>query len=83
MALTEHSALRADYTARITSGALDEDPAQRRLVAKLAGLEARLKDHRLARKGSALGWLFGAKRREPLKGLYIWGGVGRGKSLLM
>ncbi len=77
------TALGADYAGRLVNGSLDADPAQARLVAKLAALEARLADHRLARKGSALGWLFGRKKTEPVRGLYIWGGVGRGKSLLM
>jgi cell division protein ZapE len=27
--------------------------------------------------------LFGKKRREPIKGLYFWGGVGRGKTYLV
>ena len=83
MPQSPRSALAADYRARIAAGALDEDAGQARLVAKLAALEQRLADHRLARKGSALGWLFGRSRPEPVRGLYIWGGVGRGKSLLM
>lgn len=33
-------------------------------------------------KGSGLGWVF-ARKSEPIKGLYLWGGVGRGKSMLM
>src|SRR5690606_33596186 len=40
---------------------------------------------RLAAKSSALGWLFGKKRqaKEPVKGLYVHGEVGRGKTMLM
>jgi cell division protein ZapE len=30
-----------------------------------------------------LGKLFGRKRQEPIKGLYFWGGVGRGKTYLV
>ena len=39
----------------------------------------------LARKSSSLGWLFGTRAREsePIKGLYIFGDVGRGKTMLM
>ena len=55
------------------------------MVAKLARLNERLAMHRLARKSSSLGWLFGQKvdRGQELKGLYIWGEVGRGKTMLM
>ena len=51
----------------------------------LTALEGRLREHRLARKSSSLGWLFGARERkqEPIKGLYIHGDVGRGKTMLM
>src|SRR5690606_2074093 len=42
-------------------------------------------NHRLARKSSALGWLFAKSRKnsDPIEGLYIHGGVGRGKTMLM
>jgi cell division protein ZapE len=39
----------------------------------------------LGRKSSALGWLFASRERAqpPIKGLYIYGEVGRGKTMLM
>src|SRR5581483_5208936 len=51
----------------------------------LSQLEKELAEHRLARKSSSLGWLFAARERrvDPLKGLYIFGEVGRGKTMLM
>jgi cell division protein ZapE len=45
-------------------------------------LEDALAERRLASKGSALGWLFAGKAK-PVRGLYIHGGVGRGKTMLM
>jgi len=55
------------------------------LARRLAALEKRLDQHRLARKSSSLGWLFGQREgaSTPLKGLYVYGEVGRGKTMLM
>ncbi len=40
--------------------------------------------HRLSRKSSNLGWLFATRKPEgPIRGLYIHGEVGRGKTMLM
>ena len=76
------------YRALVASGALESDPAQRAAVEKLQVLHNRLVDYDpMAGKKVSLGWLgFGrkaAKRDKPLTGLYIFGGVGRGKSMLM
>jgi len=73
------------YRELIASGEIEEDPAQRALVAKFDALNARLAERRLARKSSALGWLFGKREAaEPgVRGLYIHGDVGRGKTMLM
>jgi len=35
------------------------------------------------RSRSLLGWLQKPKSRDPIQGLYMWGGVGRGKTWLM
>jgi cell division protein ZapE len=73
------------YAALVAAGEIERDPAQEAVVAKLARLNERLAMHRLARKSSSLGWLFGRRETaEPdLKGLYLWGDVGRGKTMLM
>ena len=73
------------YAALAAAGGVERDPAQERLVAQLDRLGARLQRHRLARKSSALGWLFSKREpaNEPIRGLYIWGDVGRGKTMLM
>ena len=60
------------------------DPAQERLTRALDRLLSDICEKRISAKSSSLGWLF-AKRREPqpVRGLYIHGGVGRGKTMLM
>jgi cell division protein ZapE len=75
------------YRRRVAEGALDADPAQRLAVEKLQLLAMRLADYNPARpKRVGLG-LFGWGRdrleEKPVPGLYLYGGVGRGKSMLM
>jgi cell division protein ZapE len=79
------TSITAQYAAAIGSGRIEPDAAQRGVVDRLARLEARIYDHRLARKSSSLGWLFGHREKAlaPIKGLYIYGAVGRGKTMLM
>lgn len=83
--LQTHATVRQRYDHLVQSGAIERDPAQERVVAALDKLTGEIASKRLAQKSSALGWLFAAKRpsREPVKGLYIHGGVGRGKTMLM
>jgi len=59
---------------RIASGALTRDPAQMQAALKLDDVLARLQTNG---KG---GWF---SKPKPAQGLYLWGGVGRGKSMLM
>ena len=66
------SAMRA----RIDAGQLSADPGQQDVAAALDSLIARLAGGRKRR------WL-GLRRQEPARGLYIHGGVGRGKTMLM
>ena len=82
--MTDQPVTRA-WRARIERGELRHDPAQAALAAALDRVLERSQSERLESKSSALGWLFGSKRSaEPApRGLYIHGGVGRGKSMLM
>jgi cell division protein ZapE len=79
------SSITARYAAGVTGGRVERDAAQVTVVDMLARLEERLVEHRLARKSSSLGWLFASrgKKETRLKGLYIYGDVGRGKTMLM
>jgi cell division protein ZapE len=72
------------YAALLAEGAISPDPAQRAAMERLSALEQRLSEYRRASKSSSLGWLFGNRSKQAsLKGLYIYGGVGRGKTMLM
>jgi cell division protein ZapE len=77
--------ISARYADLVAAGEIERDPAQEALSARLDRLNARLETHRLARKSSSLGWFFGTREQAepPLKGLYIHGDVGRGKTMLM
>ncbi len=83
--LQTHATVRQRYDHLVTTGAIERDPAQERIVVALDRLTEEISVKRLAHKSSALGWLFARKRetREIVKGLYIHGGVGRGKTMLM
>ncbi|MDO9416523.1 cell division protein ZapE [Pararhizobium sp.] len=71
--------------ALVASGALQADDHQISIARRLDRLLAGLAASRPPRKSSALGWLFASRKTDaaPLRGLYIHGGVGRGKTMLM
>ncbi|MGO9392824.1 cell division protein ZapE [Rhodoblastus sp.] len=73
------------YADLVAQGRIERDPRQLAIVGKLDALCLSIAESRLAKKSSALGWMFGARRAAapPPKGLYIWGSVGRGKTMLM
>ncbi len=71
------------YLDRVARGRLERDPAQEQVLHDLEKLAAELAFYRPARKSAALGWLVGARPATPLRGAYIWGLVGRGKTMLM
>jgi len=72
------------YRGRVEAGALAADPAQERAAAALQ----RLYDDLVRAGEPARGWRRGVARllgqpAAPKRGLYLWGGVGRGKTLMM
>jgi cell division protein ZapE len=80
-----HPSVVQRYDHLAETGAVERDPAQIEIAKALDRLIGEIAASRLAAKSSALGWLFGSKRKnnEPPRGLYIQGGVGRGKTMLM
>ena len=59
-----------------------EDPAQLELVAHFEDLQSRIAAQR-TRMGLLRSLLSRNAPRDPVRGLYVWGGVGRGKTFLM
>src|SRR5918992_310671 len=78
------SSVREQYAALVAAGEIERDPGQQAALASLAQLEGRLATYRLARQSSSPGWVFGRQEpKEPIKGIYLHGEVGRGKTMLM
>ncbi len=76
------AALMARYRALIATGAISADSAQAAVVERLDALNRALADRRTMPRGGLIGGLFGA-RSDHVRGLYIHGEVGRGKTMLM
>jgi cell division protein ZapE len=68
------------YGALLAAGELKADPDQAQAVAVLDALAAELEA--LPRRGSLI-WRLAGREAPPPPGAYLWGGVGRGKSMLM
>jgi len=79
--MTEHS-LQSRYDQLVAGGKISNDEAQRVVLAALQALSLQLKDnHKPAAPGLFNRW-FG-KPEGASGSIYIWGNVGRGKSMLM
>jgi len=72
----------ARYEELVAAGELRPDPQQRAAAARLGQLQDELETASAA-SGGLIGRLFGKKAPPRQRGLYLWGGVGRGKSMLM
>ncbi len=73
------SGVATAYRALVDAGELRPDPEQAAAAEKLYALRMTLAT---AARPGLVGRLFGAKPPPP-RGIYLWGGVGRGKSMLM
>jgi cell division protein ZapE len=74
------SGVLAAYEALVCAGELRPDPEQRAAAKRLDRLQRQLEA--IPRRGSLLWRIVGHKPVHP-RGVYLWGGVGRGKSMLM
>jgi len=69
------------YEALIAAGELRADPEQRAAAEVLDALQKKLQN--APASGGFLKKLFGKSEPDAPRGVYMWGGVGRGKSMLM
>ncbi len=77
------SAIAERYAAEVAAGRIESDPGQRGALASFSRLEREFSEYRPAQKSGALGWLMARKSGPVPRGLYVWGDVGRGKTMLM
>jgi len=70
----------ARYEELVAAGELRPDEDQRRTAERLAALARQLEEQ--PARGSVL-WRMLRRAPAPARGIYMWGGVGRGKSMLM
>ncbi len=75
----------ANYEAMVARGDLEADPAQIQVAKSLDALTEQMAKRKPEEKKGLLGRLFHKNKDEPedIKGLYVWGSVGRGKTMLM
>ena len=71
------------YRERIARGEIAEDAAQAHVAARLQHLADDLAEWRPGQKAGPFSRFGFGKKVTPPEGLNIWGGVGRGKSMLM
>ena len=78
MSVTPMSVTMSRYEELVAAGELRPDPQQRDAARKLAALREQLVAESRKSPFSRL-----LRKSKPPRGVYLWGGVGRGKSMLM
>lgn len=74
------SDVQSRYAQLVAAGELRPDAMQQDAAAQLSACQAALEA--VPRKGSVL-WRLTGRKPEAVRGVYLWGAVGRGKTMLM
>ena len=77
------SSIVARYRALVSGRGLEYDPAQAEVARRLDALAVKLNGYKAEGKPNGFSSLFRVKPAEPPRGLYIYGPVGGGKTMLM
>jgi len=76
---------KAAYEVLISNGDIHDDPAQRHAIGRLQALndELGIYGQQMGKTGWRARLSFRNSKPEKPRGIYMWGGVGRGKTMLM
>ena len=77
------SSIVARYRALVSERSFEYDPAQAEVARRLDALAVKLNGYKAEGKPNGFSRLFRVKPAEPPRGLYIYGPVGGGKTMLM
>lgn len=77
--------MREHYDALVAAGDINHDPAQIVIIERFDNLLNNITQQNLTSKSSLLGRIFGRRKEKAdnVLGLYLYGDVGRGKTMLM
>jgi cell division protein ZapE len=81
--MPDADSVAAHYAARVAAGDLERDRAQESALARLARLEGELAQERPKGFVGSLARRLTGRGVAPPRGIYLWGDVGRGKTMLM
>jgi len=81
--LKAHGTVTEEYDHLVERGEVTRDARQEEVARQFDRLVRDLATSGVATKSNVIGWMFSRKKPVAVRGLYVHGGVGRGKTMLM
>ena len=81
--LKAHGTVTEEYDHLVERGEVTRDARQVEVARHFDRLVRDLAASGVATKSNVIGWMFSRKKPVEVRGLYVHGGVGRGKTMLM